>query len=269
MQPGDIIYQLEGLVLATDGTMKDYCDVIRSHGSSDTLSMSIIRYETSELLEGQLNGRELAVTGTFATSGGPGGNEQTTGEAPAYFTEEFSEGVDLSNYSYFEWHGEDSGFQTYTENDMFVFDIQSANRWVYITYDAYTYTDIIVDLVATNRGKNNNNVSLICRYDADKNTWYEFNVANNGLYWIYAYDGTEYRPIYNGGSNAINQGKDTNRYTAVCSGDTLSLYINNVEARTVRDTNYNFREGQVGFSVSSFEVTPILVEVDSFTVAEP
>ena len=27
VKPGDILYQMEGLVLATDGTMKDYCDI--------------------------------------------------------------------------------------------------------------------------------------------------------------------------------------------------------------------------------------------------
>lgn len=271
IQAGDIIYQLEGLVLATDGTMKDYCDVIRSHGPADTLTMSVIRYGTGELLEGQLNGRELAVSGNFDTSGGnssSGGSSSGT-EAQAYFTEEFPDGVDLSNYSYFESHGDDTGFSTYVENDAFVFDITGENRFVYITYDAFIYTDVIAEVVAENRGKNNNNVSLLCRYDTDRNTWYEFNIANNGLYSILAFDGTEYRTIYDGGSNAIKQGRDTNTYTIGCVGDTLSLYINGVEARTVTETQYKLREGKVGFSVSSFDVTPILVDVKSFTVVEP
>ncbi len=269
LQPGDIIYQMEGLVLATDGTMKDYCDVVRSHTPFDTLSMTVIRFDSGELLEGQLNGRELEVTGTFDTSGGSGGQTSSGGEAAAYFDEEFSDSVDLSNYTYFEWHGEDTGFTTYVENDAFVFDITDTNRWVYITYNAYTYTDVVLGLQATNRGVNNNNVSLICRYNADKNTWYEFNIANNGLYWIYAYDGSGYQAIYNGGSNAIKQGKDTNIYSVGCYGDTLSLYINGVEARTVTDTKYKLTEGQVGFSVSSFDVTPVLVDIDVFSVIEP
>ncbi|HSG19022.1 MAG TPA: trypsin-like peptidase domain-containing protein, partial [Anaerolineae bacterium] len=233
LQPGDIIYQLEGLVLATDGTLKDYCDVVRSHSPSDTLSMSVIRFDSGELLEGQLNGRELEVTGSFDVSGGT-----SSGEAPTYFFEEFSDDADLSNYSYFEFSGSETGFTTYLENDAFVFDITGTNRYVYITYDPYIYTDIILEAQSTNRGKNNNNVSLICRYDVDRDTWYEFNVANNGLYWIYAFDGSDYQLIANGGSNAIRQGKDTNIYTVGCIGDTLSLYINNVEARTVTDTNY-------------------------------
>jgi serine protease Do len=58
---GDIIFRLEGLVLATDGTMSDYCDILRSHNPGDTLSVDVLRYDTGERLEGQLNGRELEV----------------------------------------------------------------------------------------------------------------------------------------------------------------------------------------------------------------
>ncbi|MFO7743466.1 MAG: S1C family serine protease [Anaerolineae bacterium] len=58
---GDIIYRVEGLILATDGTMSDYCDILRSHDPGDVLSVDVFRFETGERLEGQLNGRELEV----------------------------------------------------------------------------------------------------------------------------------------------------------------------------------------------------------------
>jgi serine protease Do len=72
LKPGDIIVQLEGLVLGTDGTKADYCQILRSHKATDTLSMNVLRWSTQEVLEGQLNGRQLAVTGTFS-----GGNQST------------------------------------------------------------------------------------------------------------------------------------------------------------------------------------------------
>jgi serine protease Do len=59
IQGGDILYKLEGLVLATDGTMADYCDILRSHNPGDVLSVEVLRYETGELLEGQLNGSAI------------------------------------------------------------------------------------------------------------------------------------------------------------------------------------------------------------------
>lgn len=66
VQGGDIITTMEGLVLATDGTMADYCDILRSHSPSDALAIEVLRFSTSEVLEGQLNGRPLELSFTFA-----------------------------------------------------------------------------------------------------------------------------------------------------------------------------------------------------------
>lgn len=67
---GDIIISLEGLALATDGTMADYCDIIRSHSPDDTLSIEVIRTTTQEVMEGQLNGRELVATDSYGEGTG-------------------------------------------------------------------------------------------------------------------------------------------------------------------------------------------------------
>ena len=72
IQPGDIIYQLEGEVLATDGTMKDYCDILRSRDASAPMSVTVIRWNDLSLMEGQLNGRELETTGYFSDTGSTG-----------------------------------------------------------------------------------------------------------------------------------------------------------------------------------------------------
>jgi serine protease Do len=68
---GDIITTLENLVLATDGTMADYCDILRSHDSEDTLNVEVLRYATSEVLVGQFNGRELEMAVSFAEEVAP------------------------------------------------------------------------------------------------------------------------------------------------------------------------------------------------------
>jgi serine protease Do len=65
---GDIITKLEGLVLATDGTMSDYCDILRSRSPGDVMSLEVLRFATGEVLEGQLNGRELVTTFSFAST---------------------------------------------------------------------------------------------------------------------------------------------------------------------------------------------------------
>ncbi len=55
VRAGDVITRLEGLALATDGTMSDYCDILRSHGPDDVLALEVLRFETGQLLEGRLN----------------------------------------------------------------------------------------------------------------------------------------------------------------------------------------------------------------------
>jgi serine protease Do len=59
VKPGDIIVTLEGLVLATDYTLSSYCDVLRTHNPTDVLNLEVLRFDTMEYLQGQLNGRPL------------------------------------------------------------------------------------------------------------------------------------------------------------------------------------------------------------------
>jgi serine protease Do len=66
VEAGDIVTQLEGLILAIDGTMADYCDILRTHTAEDTLNVQVLRFATDEVLEGQLNGRPLELSFSFA-----------------------------------------------------------------------------------------------------------------------------------------------------------------------------------------------------------
>ncbi len=187
---------------------------------------------------------------------------------PAYFTEEF-EG-DLGSWSYFLMNGNETNMDLYSDNGRLVFDLQGTYQWVYVLYDEYTYESVRIDVLAENRGKNTNNVSLICNY-TDALGWYEFNISNGGLYDVLIFsevDG-DYFILDSGGSTAINMGRAENVYTAICEGNHLWLYINGVLEKEVIDNTYNLREGQVGVSVSSFDVTPILVEIDYFSISAP
>ena len=154
-----------------------------------------------------------------------------------------------------------------------VWDFESKYVYYYLFYNAFTYEDVKVDVRADNRGKNNNSVSLICRYDPEIG-WYEFNIANSGLYQIlYAEvtsDGSiDYNIVADGGSTSINLGKDINEYSISCKGQQLTLYINGKETKSVAEKKFNLREGQIGMSVSSFDVLPILIEMDWFKISEP
>ena len=66
VEAGDIITKLEGLVLSLDGTMADYCDILRSREATDPMAIEVLRFATQEVLEGQLNGPELEQSFSFA-----------------------------------------------------------------------------------------------------------------------------------------------------------------------------------------------------------
>ena len=65
VKAGDLLISMESIVLSTDGTMSDYCDILRSHTAEDTLTVKVYRPGTDEILEGQLNGRTLEVITSF------------------------------------------------------------------------------------------------------------------------------------------------------------------------------------------------------------
>jgi serine protease Do len=80
LAPGDFITSLEGLPLATDGSMSAYCDIIRTQGDENTLSMEVLRFETNQALEGQFNGRPLMVTGDLGDPGTANTKADTTSD---------------------------------------------------------------------------------------------------------------------------------------------------------------------------------------------
>ena len=200
--------------------------------------------------------------------------------AQQFYTEEFD--TDTGTWTYFLIDANRPA-PLYVEDDfgtMFIgiedgrllFSLESEQQWTYVTYDAYEYDNVRIDIVAENRGVNNNNVSLICRYTDEG--WYEYNVANNGLYDLYyAFRRDDnkivYNPMASGGSNKIKVGREINEYTMICNERTLKLYINGNETNVYEDNQYVLRDGLVGVGVSSFFTLPVKVEIDSVTISEP
>ena len=64
--PGDIVTSMNGLPVGTDGTFKDYCDVIRTAGDKP-IAVDVLRFDTQEVLRGEINGDQpLAPAFSFA-----------------------------------------------------------------------------------------------------------------------------------------------------------------------------------------------------------
>lgn len=66
IKSGDVILSMEGMILSTDGTMADYCDILRTHDSDDILNVEVFRLSDGVLLEGQINGRQLEVASNIS-----------------------------------------------------------------------------------------------------------------------------------------------------------------------------------------------------------
>jgi serine protease Do len=85
LQPGDIVTAMNGLPVGTDGTFKDYCDVIRTAGEGAPIAVEVLRYDTSEVLKGEINGDEpLEAAFSFADEVGDEVGDDSGAAAPSY-----------------------------------------------------------------------------------------------------------------------------------------------------------------------------------------
>jgi hypothetical protein len=279
--PGDLLLTLENLDLATDGTMADYCDILRSHDPGDTLSVIVFRPGTGEILEGQLNGRELAVTGSIDTTGSQTGGEETststsevnteaTASGEIYYEETFENDISQT-WEYFLTSGNESALEQYLEDGKLVVEIDQEDTYTYFLFKDWTFTDPRLDVKAINRGVNTNFVGLVCRY-SDQG-WYEVDVLSSGVYYFYYVDEDyNYTALWNGGSRLVKTGNATNDYTLICSGNTLTLGINGTEVKTLQLTGGTYpvlTDGQVGLTVSSTNSTPVIVEFEEYVISVP
>lgn len=272
IQAGDILIEMENRVL-DDATLGGYCEVIRSHNMSDTLNVTVIRSDTLELLEGQFNGRELAVVGALEggqtqTADGSGSpyeaNPDAVNSGEYFFTTEFQNAEN--------WYPvtipETENYEAFTQDGLLYIEVNNRDTTVLTFYDLdITNPDVRIDAgVETVGGPNRNNISLACR--ATNEGWYEFSMNSGGYWYIWKYQDGRYVELANGASYAINLQKAMNTLTATCIGRELTFYVNGTEMGSVQDNSFK-GGGQVGVSVSTFDVAGAAVEFDWLTAAVP
>ena len=67
----------------------------------------------------------------------------------------------------------------------------------------------------------------------------------------------------------INSGMAENEYGILCQGNTLTLFINGKEVRSLVDSKYLLPEGKVGISVSSFRDAPVIADFFWAKISQP
>lgn len=216
---------------------------------------------------------QLPTTAPTAESSQPQPTSAPVNTHGDFFKEAFNANTDLTQWSYFTTgpgSDDDSNMKVDLKDDGLLFDMGTLDLYVYYLYEAQlAYKDTTITLVAENRGANNNNVSLVCRLNYDKEEWYEFSFESGGVWYLYSVSSGAYKRMDNGGSNDLHQGLATNEYAMTCKGNTITMYINGKKLKTYTDNKNGFFEGQVGFNISSLNVLPVTVNVKSFEVSEP
>ena len=197
-----------------------------------------------------------------------------------FFTLKFDQNADLSNFEFFnDGKGDEKNMNINPLENGIEFVLNDQYLSPIYFYAPYSYDDVAVRLQAENLGSDNNfNVGLVCRFTGK--VWYEVSITGGGLweiFWWYKDGGGGY--FKDGGTNALKVGQWVNDYEMRCIGNKISLYINGQEVKTIETTTYtqylseqeknSVAEGQVGFSISSEDSTPVDVLVSEFEVYKP
>ncbi|MEA5079018.1 MAG: S1C family serine protease [Anaerolineaceae bacterium] len=257
LKPGDIITQMEGLVVGTDGTMGDYCSIIRTHDEKSTLSLTVLRWPTGEVLEGQINGRELEVVGSVNTSSSSSGS--TTNNSGSSGSS--SDSLDGFDYFVFGSKPNDNELKIFMQDGKLHFQI-SGDFWPYLYYSEKSYSDVMVTTVVENTTRAQR-TKLVCRLDPG-NSWYEFWISADGYYQIDYWNGGVTNLTDFESSSVIFTGA-TDTYAAECDGNELTLYIDNQKIASVSDSHLSSGYAGVGISADG----NIDAVFDSFEIATP
>ena len=189
---------------------------------------------------------------------------------PAFFREEMGQRLD-AKWEFFT-HG-DSGKNVYSfSNSEMIINIAEPKGGVEFKYTPYYYSDVRLDALFDNKPESRNtiNVTLLCRFSDDG--FYQAIITNDGRYVLYAYDFNTQKGdvLFEGSSLAINQGKAQNEYGLQCKGNTITLFINDQEIKTVEENKLGLQEGFVGIYVGAIEnLIPVIVGIDWIEIREP
>lgn len=118
-------------------------------------------------------------------------------------------------------------------------------------------------------GDRDNRFGVICRA-IDNDSFYTFIVSSDGYYGIGMIHDDQYQLLGMNAlqpTDAIHLGSALNHIRADCIGDTLTLYINGVQAAQVHDAS--FPTGDVGLIAGTYDAPGTDIRFDNFVVYQP
>ncbi len=126
------------------------------------------------------------------------------------------------------------------------------------------YKDVIIEVDSYQvfaPGNNNNDYGVMCRVQVNGDG-YSFSVSGDGFYTIQKLSGESYTDLVEWASSpAIVQGNESNHIKAVCEGDYLALYVNDVLLAEAHDSE--FSHGDIALTATSYEVDATEIQYDN------
>ncbi|MBX3088974.1 MAG: serine protease [Cryobacterium sp.] len=76
IEPGDVLISMGGVGMARDGSLADYCQVLKTQGAEATIDFEIYRPSEGSVYKGQFNGKEIELVsgGSAPVPSDPGSN---------------------------------------------------------------------------------------------------------------------------------------------------------------------------------------------------
>lgn len=196
--------------------------------------------------------------------------EFTATPLPRLFTNEFD--ASLAGWTLLQ-AGSEAAPALKTENSNLILQMDAPYTWTYAIYDAQEYEDIRIEAQFMNQAGSPASIGLICRYSATDG-WLEYNVSTDGTYnvlygqWL-ANGVADYLPIASAGFGPIQPSGAPQGVGLVCSGTTLSLFIDQTLVRSLDVSRFELTGGRIGVTASSFENAPVVAAFQWVKVSEP
>lgn len=165
------------------------------------------------------------------------------------------------------WGGvSDANFSRYYQNGSYEMAVNQINSWRSVSA-GNNYGDIILEVEATQKAGQNDNVYGVIVRRVDWNNYYNFLISGDGYYEVARLQNNSWStPSWNK-SSAIKTGQATNLIRVVCDGDKFSFYVNDVLLQNYTDSS--FSSGSIGLTAgTNYALGSVTIDFDNLKIWE-
>jgi len=167
------------------------------------------------------------------------------------------------------WEISESSSSAYGYRDeAFFFELRDPDQ-IALSIPGLNLSDVVIDVnTVQTASAGDNSWGVLCRY-LDFDNYYGFEISDYQYFTIYAFLDGDFVSLVDWselGSIASGDGA-SNRLSASCVGDRLSLSLNGQEIASVRDSRLT--AGDIGLTASTYDGTGAAVQFDDLRVQTP